>query len=145
MSHQLTYAACHTHSSRKRPSVIHLKLFTLHYRERKVLERHIIILTRDADLCASGCQAAVHMFRTGLRSRATLAGVWQETSRLQLNYSGQTSGEVQAVCVCVYARVSHSHHLLYVTPRLHVMKRKVKLRNSEQDVKIIWNTRLKSV
>lgn len=52
-------------------------------RERKVHERHIVILTHDPDLCASGCRAAVHMFQTLDRGReAALTGVWQETSRL---------------------------------------------------------------
>ncbi len=67
MSHQLTYAACHTRSSRKQPSVIHLKMFTLHYRERKVLERHIIILT----FVQVDVMPTVHMFQTGLPSRET--------------------------------------------------------------------------
>lgn len=92
----ISWRTCHTHSSRKQPIVIHLKLFTLHYRERKVLERHIIILTHDPNPCASGCQAAVHMFPTGLWLRATLAGLWQEISRLSMCES-----------VCAASRLCH--------------------------------------
>lgn len=52
-------------------------------------------------LCASGCQATVHMFQTGPWSRETLTEVWQETSRLWLSTAGRQAQQSLSLCVYV--------------------------------------------